>query len=197
MPGQPATAQLLVEGANDRHVIWALCEQHQVPKTFSVEIPAEDGPRGVEALLESIPVRLKISGLQALGIVVDANQNLVDRWRAIGTRLRQNGYGNLPSQPDIDGFITTPPNRPRVGVWLMPDNRLPGMLETFVAHLIPQGDRLASQAEACLQRIEEQGFNRYRLIHHPKAFIHTWLAWQENPGVPMGQAITAHVLELV
>jgi hypothetical protein len=29
----------LVEGKNDRHVIWALCQQYQLPETFSVEVP--------------------------------------------------------------------------------------------------------------------------------------------------------------
>jgi len=76
----------------------------------------------------------------------------------------------------------------------MPDNRLPGMLESFVACLIPDGDPLDLRARDCLRQIECDGLNRYRLIHRPKAFIHTWLAWQENPGLPMGQAITAQAL---
>ncbi len=76
----------------------------------------------------------------------------------------------------------------------MPDNQLPGMLETFVAHLIPADDPLAAEAEGCLQGIEREGLNHYQMIHHPKAFIHTWLAWQANPGQPMGLAITAQVL---
>ena len=37
-------------------------------------------------------------------------------------------------------------------------------------------------------------FQRHSLIHRPKALIHTWLAWQQTPGMPMGQAITARVL---
>ena len=35
-PPKPKPQQLLVEGKNDRHVIWALCEQYQLPETFSV-----------------------------------------------------------------------------------------------------------------------------------------------------------------
>jgi hypothetical protein len=70
-------AQLLVEGKNDQHVIWALCQQHQVDETFSVQVPGADG--GIDALLEDIPVRLKRRGLQALGIVLDANQHLHSR----------------------------------------------------------------------------------------------------------------------
>src|SRR4028118_1637303 len=31
-------------------------------------------------------------------------------------------------------------------------------------------------------------------LHHPKALIHIWLAWQKTPAMPMGQAITAQVL---
>lgn len=76
----------------------------------------------------------------------------------------------------------------------MPNNQLPGMLEDFVVHLIPNGDVLRSKAESILQEIEQAGINRYSLVQHPKALIHTWLAWQEKPGMPMGQAITAQVL---
>lgn len=194
MPRQRQVNQLLVEGKNDQHVIWALCQYYQVPESFSVEVPNGNQNEGLEALLRSIPVRLKISGLRSLGIVVDADENLVGRWNAVCHRLREVGYQNLPAEPDVNGFITTPSDAPRVGVWLMPNNQLPGMLETFVAHLIPDGDLLAPQAEAILKEIERNGLHRYRLIYHPKAFIHTWLAWQENPGMPMGQAITAQVL---
>jgi len=51
-PPQPKPQQLLVEGKNDPHVIWALCAQYQLPETFSVEVPEEGGTEGVEALLE-------------------------------------------------------------------------------------------------------------------------------------------------
>ena len=186
-------AQLLVEGNDDRHVVWALCKQHSIPETFTVETPGQEG--GVDALLKSIPVRLKMSGLEALGIVVDADQSVQDRWAAICHRLRDAGYVALRSQPDPDGFIVDSPGRPRVGVWLMPDNQLRGMLEDFVSVLIPAGDPLAQRAENCLQEIEREDLCRYPLVHHPKALIHTWLAWQELPGRPMGQAITAHVLD--
>ncbi len=46
--------RLVVEGPDDQHVIWALCQQHDVTETFSVETTKSGG---VEALLESIKVR--------------------------------------------------------------------------------------------------------------------------------------------
>jgi hypothetical protein len=194
MPDLISTAQLLVEGRNDRHVVWALCGQHQVPQTFSVEIPGEDNG-GVEALLKSIPVRLKISGLRALGIILDADQDLASRWDAVCDRLRQTEYSDLPPVPDPNGSIIEDDQMPRIGIWLMPNNHLPGMLENFVSHLIPDDDLLVPKAEDILRGIESEGLNKYSLSHHQKAFIHTWLAWQETPGVPMGQAITAQVLD--
>jgi len=72
----------------------------------------------------------------------------------------------------------------------MPNNRLPGMLEDFVRMLIPGGDALVPEAEGALSIIEGKRLRRYAPQYRPKAFIHTWLAWQEEPGKPMGLAIT-------
>ncbi|MEG3955030.1 hypothetical protein QT982_05880 [Microcoleus sp. herbarium2] len=49
--------QLLVEGKNGRHAIWAVCQQYQLPETFSVEVPQAEGTEGVEALLNGLPER--------------------------------------------------------------------------------------------------------------------------------------------
>lgn len=193
-PPKPKPQQLLVEGKNDRHVIWALCQQHQLPETFSVEVPQEDDDPGIEALLSGLSARLKEKNLQTLGIVVDADRDLSARWQALRDRLSASGYQDIPTSPPAEGWVYAPPELPRVGVWVMPDNQLPGMLEDFVAHLIPSDDALRPKAEAILQEIERDCLNCYTSVHRPKALIHTWLAWQETPGMPMGQAITARVL---
>lgn len=195
-PSQQKLQQLLVEGKNDRHVIWALRDQYQLPKTFSVEVPQEGGTEGVDALLNGLSERLKAENLRTLGIVVDADRNLSARWQSIQDKLSSMGYRDIPQSPPPEGWVCAPsdPYLLRVGVWLMPNNQLPGMLEDFVAYLIPAGDTLHPRAEAILQELEQAGLNRYTLIHHPKALIHTWLAWQKTPAMPMGQAITAQVL---
>lgn len=190
--------QLLVEGKNDRHVIWALCEKHQLPETFSVEVPSEeDFGQGIEAVLAEIPIRLKQENFRTLGIVIDADQDLAARWQSVSSRLNAKGYQNIPKAPPLDGWVYTEreaTNLPKVGVWLMPDNQLPGMLENFVARLISEDDGLLTKAELFLHDVEQAGLNRYTLIHNPKALIHTWLACQQTPGMPMGQAITSQIL---
>jgi len=183
-------AHLLVEGKNDQHVVWALCEAYQLPETFDVLVP---GDGGVEAVLQDIPARIDEPGLQTLGIMLDADEDIQTRWAGVRRRLEEVGYG-LPKQPVESGCITSLPGRPKVGIWVMPNNQFPGVLEDFVGFLIPQNDRLKPLAEKTLQSIEKKKLNLYRPTYRSKALIHTWLAWQETPGMPMGQAITARVL---
>ena len=69
------------------------------------------------------------------------------------------------------------------------------MLEDFVSFLRPKDDLLWPIAEDVLQKVKviEEAL-RFRDIHESKARIHTWLAWQKEPGKPMGLAITARYL---
>lgn len=198
MSPKSLSSQLIVEGKDDQRVIWSICQTYNIPETFTVEVASYEDhiDGGVDELLRGIPVRLKTAGLQNIGIVVDADTDLDSRWQAISTRLRHSGYTNIPIHPSAQGTIIEQDNLPRFGIWIMPDNRLPGMLENFVAQLIPNDDNLAPIAKDILRYIEDRGLNRYSSIHHPKAFIHTWLAWQQRPGRPMGQSITARVLQL-
>jgi hypothetical protein len=209
-PRPPEVQQLLVEGNDDRHVIWQLCEQHRVPETFAVTLPGGDPdgrlgpstaqgstpprhgePGGIGELLKDIPVRLRQPGLRTLGIVVDADEDVAGRWRQLRALLSGTGYDSVPADPPGDGWVLVPGNAPRVGVWLMPNNQIAGAVEDFARSLIPQDDTLLPKAEAALGDIEGAGLRRYRPAHRPKALIHTWLAWQENPGYPMGTAIKA------
>ncbi|HIK12956.1 MAG TPA: hypothetical protein IGS52_22305 [Oscillatoriaceae cyanobacterium M33_DOE_052] len=197
MPKQSKPQQLLVEGKNDQHVIWGLCQQYQLPELFDVAVASEKSTEGIEALLSGLPAKLKEANLQTLGIVVDADDDLAARWQSLTDKLRESGYQDIPPIPPPEGWVYQPndPYLPRVGVWIMPNNQLPGMLEDFVAALIPADDALKAKAEAILTEIEQEELNRYTLTHRPKVLIHTWLAWQKKPGMPMGQAITARVLD--
>ena len=196
---KPKPRQLLVEGKNDRHVIWALCVKYQVPETFSVEIVVDDDAedretQGIEELLNDIPLVLREENLEILGIVVDADRDLAARWQSVTNKLKEFGYEGIPKIPLETGWIHTQDEKPRIGVWVMPNNKLPGMLEDFVCYLIPPEDKLQGKVITLLDEIETEGLNKYSSTHHSKALIHSWLALQEKPGMPMGQAITAKAL---
>ena len=179
---------LLVEGADDQHVVWALLKRHNVPETFKV-----DDAKGVDKLLETFPVQLKGSEITSVGIVVDADADLSARWRSVRAALIRLNYTNCPENPPLDGVVLREENKPRFGVWFMPDNALPGMLEDFVAYLVPKDDLLWSYASDTVNALPAER-RKFADRHRCKAVIHTWLAWQLDPGTPMGQAITKQYL---
>lgn len=183
-----AKQTLLVEGINDLHVFCNLFEKHSIPQDFQVK-----NKEGISKLIDELDVELLASDLKTLGIVVDADANLSARWMSLTNRLSKSGYQNLPSEPDREGTIITQSGLPKVGVWVMPDNRLDGMLEDFIAYLIPQEDRLWEYARQSVDSItpEKCLFRN----HFAKAYIHTWLAWQKEPGMPMGSAIKMRYLD--
>jgi hypothetical protein len=188
------TAQLLVEGNDDFHVVHALFKRYNVPVRnheapsggyFSVK-----DCTGIENLKEQLPVQLK--NLQKIGIIVDADSDMNARWQSLQGIFKNCGY-DMPILPNTNGTIIHQ-NDKIIGVWLMPDNNSNGMLEDFIQFLIPNEDKLLNKANKIIAEIEAENKNPYKLIHSSKALIHTWLAWQETPGTPLGKAITAKYL---
>ena len=76
----------------------------------------------------------------------------------------------------------------------MPDNRATGILEDFLLFLVPSGSHLMEHVNTSISAIPASE-RRFRTIDEPKAVVHTWLAWQSEPGRPLGTAITARYLD--
>ncbi len=183
-----ATRVLLVEGNDDQHVMYALFAAHAVPEVFEVRPIG-----GVESLVASVPTWLKASDIERLAIVIDADENIDTRWASLRDTLSASGHEELQQFPARAGTVVQLAAGPRLGVWLMPDNEIPGMLEDFVALLVPSGDQLLPIVDDFLAAIPVQ----LRLFSQKlaKARIHTWLAVQREPGKPLGQSITATYLD--
>ncbi len=184
---------LLVEGNDDEHVLKAVCGKRNGPHLDEIKPHG-----GVDRLLESLPVRLKASvDGEIVGVVIDADTDLIARWRSLQDRLNQVGYQDVPGSPSPEGTIIDPPLGtllPRVGIWIMPDNQSAGILESFLRFLVPAGSGLFDHVESSVAAIPDSEL-RFSQLAKPKALIHTWLAWQEEPGRPLGLAITARYLD--
>jgi len=174
---------LLVEGKDDEHVFYSLLEYYQVPRCFKIK-----NKGSVENVLDTLDVELIDSDLGRLGIVVDADFDIAARWQSIRGKLIRSGY-KVPEAPETNGTIIQQEGQPVVGIWLMPDNTLPGMLEHFVSFLIPSEDSLWPFAQDTLHKVIEKD-RRFQESYLMKAMLHTWLAWQERPGTPLGLALT-------
>ncbi|ATB43919.1 hypothetical protein CYFUS_009400 [Cystobacter fuscus] len=188
----PREHVLLVEGKDDREVVYQLCNHHQLDNQNLFTVEAKDG---YERLRDDLSVRLRVPALRTIGTIIDADTNLADRWHSVCDVLARSGYTELPAAPAEDGTILAAQGRlPRFGIWVMPDNRLSGMLEDFIQHLVHQGDPLIPRAQTSVDGIPPAE-RRFQDVHRSKALIHTWLAWQQEPGTPLGLAVTRRYLD--
>jgi len=183
-----SAAVLLVEGRDDEHVLYALAVAHELPQSFNVV--ALDGK---DPLLADLAVRLKARNERRLGVLFDADEDLGARWRAVRDVVEAKYPGAMPAVPDRDGVAVELDDSLTFGVWLMPDNVLPGVLESFLASLVPPGDVLLPRVDAMLGALGPA--QRFPAVRLPKARVHAWLALPEEPGKPLGQAITARYLD--
>jgi hypothetical protein len=179
--------KLLVEGVDDQHVIFALCQKFNINKTFDVI-----DSKGIDNLFEQIPLRIK-NGIEVLGIIIDADLDINSRY----IKLKQIFSSHqLPEEIPNSGLIMKNQDNIKIGIWIMPNNQTSGMLEDFISFLVPNDDKLMPIVNDTLNIIEINSWNKYKPIHKSKARIHTWLAWQEVPGTPMGLSVTKKYLSI-
>ena len=119
------------------------------------------------------------------------------RWGQLKETLKNLGYIDVPDEPDRTGTIVgaNQADRPWVASRMMPDNQSPGKLEDFARRLVKAGDEaLWDHAGLATSESTPKGA-KFATKDQTKAHIHTFLAWQEVPGVPMGLAITKQFLD--
>ena len=194
---------MLVEGQTDKRVVPYLMEANGVAWEDSDGEPvvAIEALGGIEEVLKSgvVEAELAATGLEALGVVVDANGNAQERWEQLRGRCEVAVPG-LPQELPEEGLSTEPQppvggRAPRFGVWIMPDNRLKGMLEDFLMRLARSESKpLIELAECCARTAKGRGAP-FKDAHFAKAQLHTWLAWQDEPGRQMHEAVRHRVLD--
>jgi hypothetical protein len=179
---------LLVEGDNDCHVVMALCAAHKVPETFGIYQCGSDV--GVLKRLNALIIRPNPP--QVIGVMLDADNSVVSRWESIKGKLKHYSYA-FPTKPDANGTIVKSlVDEPLLGFWLMPNNQDSGMLEDFCAELAEPAS--LAFARECVEHAYSRKVTTFKQVHRSKAVIHTYLAWHDEPGYPMGKAITRQAL---
>lgn len=197
MPKRIHSKKLLVEGAEDKRVIPELIEANGIiwGETANDAIVYIEEFGGISTLFKPgvIESQLKASGLEIMGIIVDANSSAEKRYHQIRDRCIAQ-FPDIPKKLPQNGLILTNKDGVKLGVWLMPDNQSHGMLETFLMFLAPNADDpVVAFAEKASKKALDLGAP-YKTVHGEKAKIHTWLAWQDEPGAQLHQAVKMHVL---
>ena len=189
--------KLLVEGDEDKRVVpYLLEEAHILWGDSEDERPVDiQAYNGVDDLLAKgqIETQLKTPRLEALGIIVDANYKFDSRWRHLRDRCILT-FPDIPEAMPPRGLICQNDEGLRLGAWIMPDNQTSGMLETFLAYLVPdEGSDIWKFSCETVEKAREKGAP-FRENHLDKARIHSWLAVQDPPGQSLHLAIVKRIL---
>ena len=179
---------LVVEGQNDLHLVTHLCRRSD-PGLGSAF--AFHDAQGVNGVLDRVRAYINQPDVSAVGFVVDADADPVNRWREVADRITAaNSDIQLPPSPEPDGTII-PENpaigSPRIGIWVMPDNSATGELEDFVAQMIPGGDPVWPLSQDYIDGIPPEA-RKFDDDSITKNQVHAWLAARRFPGL-VGLAI--------
>ena len=207
--------KLLVEGRDDQYVMQNLLRRHgiscvipdrphgTVSDHLTISIEQQEG---FDTLRKKLSRKLKLENdLERVGIMVDADDptdpsvNIRNRWESIKGVLNRFDNVVLPDDPNPDGTIGSLQRKDGstlvVGIWIMPNNQLPGTLEDFIKFLVPADkSSLWDRAEHSVDEIPPDE-RLFRPIDQQKAYLATWLAWQKRPGIPLGAAIHQRYLD--
>ncbi len=187
--------RLYVEGKTDRFVIAELAEANGI--VWNDRHPPIDiqftGSKEALKDSDSIQARLSESGIQAIGIVIDADEDPEATWMSIRNSCLKS-IPDFPQDLPSTGLIHRTSDDINVGIWMMPDNQLRGMLETFLAYLVTETDVLWEYAQSTVHQAKSKGA-KFKPTHQDKANIHTWLAWQDEPGQQLHTALQKKILQ--
>jgi hypothetical protein len=188
---------LIVEGQDDKFAVIGLLKHHIAWPDAKEHLPVfiEVGSSADEILRQGyLTAQLKASHVEALGVVLDADDNCPGRYQRIQELLRPL-YPGLPRSIPKHGLIAANDDKKRFGVWLMPDNASDGCMEVFLRYLVPDTPKaLWDHAVASVKLGRDLGAP-CREVHLPKAELFTWLAWQDPPGYSPGMALTRKILD--
>lgn len=189
---------LLVEGINDCHAVFHLFSLvHGIAPTFGLH---ECG--GDDEVLDSLSARLVSSNpkQKALGLVLDSDIEGTSPAQVIQSRLdqlraRAGKYYDIPAEIPEQGLIVDPipdipeSNRvPKLGLWLMPNNKAYGMFEDLLLDSLDE--KVREYTSAVVYQARTDKIARFKEAHTSKAVIRTYMSWQDPPDMQhLGPAI--------
>ncbi len=180
---------LLVEGLSDLNFVRQLQEKQAPELQFEI-----DNKQGLSVLLNAIYAEVVAGSRDVVGIMIDADDSFDMNWKKVSERLDESGI-SVPSNLDVSGtIIDSTPERPRVGVWIMPDNNSSGELEDFVIDMIKDDDAVWPMSKAYVDGIpvSERKFSSGKT---DRAMLYAWLATCRRPP-HIGAAIGAEDFDL-
>lgn len=172
---------LLVEGKDEYSLVTKLTQRRLAESAGGVQIVEAGGRTLFEARIRAIlqdAVRRKVT-LRAVGVIRDADTNARAAWDSVHGALTRAGL----QAPRTHGDFSN--GRPGVGIFIVPDGRAPGAIETLCRQSVSgmPGVDCVERYLTCLKKARalESG-------NEDKSFTHAWLASRRDPVARVGEA---------
>jgi hypothetical protein len=195
---------LLIEGVNDCHAVFQLMWlMYRADPVFGIHECGND-----DKALDSLASRIVSSRprQKVLGLILDADIEGLGSDQVIQSRLEQlvarvGTYYPLPAVFPEGGLILDPlasrpeaDRLPKLGVWLMPNNKAYGMFEDLLMGSL--SDQVAAYTTKVVKQSKADGVAKFKDVHLSKAVIRTYMAWQDPPDIQyLGLAIKRGAFE--
>lgn len=186
---------VLVEGKTDEYLVGILLN------SLGIVQPTLRGCGGKEEALCSF--KHHVNGTEDfVGIIIDADHRngggAAKTWEEVYNILldtdlrfeRDRNNDDIPVELRTEGLILN--TKPRIGVWIMPNNGKNGETEDFIISLIPSKDKIWKLAE---NYIDEACKVDRRIKKKSKAKLYAWLA-ACDPNRQPGAALDTRRLKL-
>jgi hypothetical protein len=201
IPHSHPEKKLLVEGQTDKYFIAELWKKQtgtDALKHFTVY-----DCEGKENVIQSLAdfendqhFIWKTKPTTHLGIVIDADEDAENTLQSVADALGRGGLIGFPKELNPQGLICEV-NSLRLGIWIMPNNAAAGIAEDLFLTFPGDLDTQRDFAKQTLDQLEANGHNFYNIDRQrSKALTHTLLAWQEDPGIPIGTAVIRNYVKL-
>lgn len=186
--------ELWVEGQEDYYVVRHLFESSFLGDKTRLPFKIKD-KKGIQQVFDDFSAEARGRYFNTYGIVIDADQSPEDRWNS-ARRLMQELGANVPKVLDPQGVIlerqkTNRVRHPRLGVWIMPDNRSSGEVEDFFSSMLtddPVWPECGRFVEAIRKRwvltstpSSRDGNRLFKQNKSGKAKVRVWRAIQRDP----------------
>ncbi|KQE24004.1 hypothetical protein BFR69_00020 [Acinetobacter pittii] len=184
---------LIVEGLGDKFFFERYCEHHKFDVDVTVITPEDVDSKfhttksgvifnSLNKLLEQVSV----GKITRLGIIVDADQEIVDSGiektkSDLQKILTPHGYTLENTEHGLvatnnDGLID-------IGIWIMPDNIIDGTIEDWIENLVHTKEQdLFRYSKECVANLKTNNLQKFKDSRILKAELATWFAWQKSPG---------------
>lgn len=182
-------AVLLLEGNDDCNIIKKFRQDNNVRDNFGFCNCKSDSQ-----VLSKLQALLRESDRpEVIGIILDADNDTNARYQEIIESKVGYFYKKLPDSMPETGLIHKENELPKLGIWIMPNNKDNGALEEFYLELAT--DINTDFIDKTIRQAEGENLTSFKPQHRNKAIMHTYFAWQDSPSAPLHSAINKIALD--